>query len=1000
MRTRFNLPFGLKLGLAISLLSTGITTASVSFFYFTTHQLILHQMRSRLQIVGHFTAPLFDQTAKASIQRLKRRSEQASTAIRPEILQTLQPGDAQPSLSPEVAERLIQSEDFQSLVQILRRISELSRTEVSPEQSFYQQPKIKEADNPVSIYTYILVSLPESPDYQLLKFICSAFYQEADNWPGNPVGNLFRSPDPVFAKVFQTKTLQFGERFFTDQWGSWLTVALPIQDDSGQVIAVVGLDYEGSSEANQLRRLRYICLSIIAASVGLSGLAAYCLARRLGRPINTLRIAAQKIQSRDFDTTVDLKRNDELGLLAQAFNSMVAELRRYADSLEEKNRELEIRVEERTTQLAQANTALQTSESELRGLFGVMDDLILMFDRNGRCLKAAPTKPDKFLKSPTEHLGKTVHEVWPEAVAELQLDVIQTALVTQEAQSMEYSLLLAEGQHWFHANAVPISENTVVWVARDITAPKRAEAALRLSELKYRNIFENSQVGIGRTRLKDGLFLDVNQHFAEMMGFASAEQMIGQHTSTEFYFDAAARQQILAELEQQGGIRDFELPIRRADGSLFCGLLSVRQNLEEACLEFVITDISDRKRAEAAQQEQLHLLQVILDSMPFPIFYKDAQGLYLGCNQAFLDFRGMSRDQIVGKSVYETAPAHLAETYAAADQALFDSRGTQTYETGVAYADGSQHDVIFYKAAFLNRDGVLGGLVGAILDITDRKQAEAALQTSLEQLAIANQEIQLLNQRLKSENLRLVAELSVARQLQQMILPQEYEFKQIEGLDIAGFMEPADEVGGDYYDVLYHNGTAKIGIGDVTGHGIESGMLMVMVQTAVRTLITNNETDPRRFLNTINQVIYGNAQRMQSDKNLTLTLLDYSAGKIKLSGQHEEILVVRTDGQIEGIDTTDLGFFLGLVPDITDFIAEVEVQLQSGDGIVLYTDGITEAENSAKEYYGLERLRQVVSQNWHQSADEICQAIVEDVRSHIGKTKVYDDVTLLVLKQK
>jgi serine phosphatase RsbU (regulator of sigma subunit) len=139
---------------------------------------------------------------------------------------------------------------------------------------------------------------------------------------------------------------------------------------------------------------------------------------------------------------------------------------------------------------------------------------------------------------------------------------------------------------------------------------------------------------------------------------------------------------------------------------------------------------------------------------------------------------------------------------------------------------------------------------------------------------------------------------------------------------------------------------------------------------------------------------------MQSDRNLTLMLLDYQSGKIKLSGQHEEILVVRTSGQVEQIDTTNLGFFLGLLPDITDFIAEVEVQLQSGDGIVLYTDGITEAENSAKEYYGLERLCQVVSQHWQRSADEIRQVIVEDVRSHIGSHKVYDDITLLVLKQK
>lgn len=253
---------------------------------------------------------------------------------------------------------------------------------------------------------------------------------------------------------------------------------------------------------------------------------------------------------------------------------------------------------------------------------------------------------------------------------------------------------------------------------------------------------------------------------------------------------------------------------------------------------------------------------------------------------------------------------------------------------------------------------------------------------------------------LAAENLRMSTELAITRQIQQMILPKSEELRQIPGLDIAGFMEPADEVGGDYYDVVPHNGKVKIGIGDVTGHGLESGVLMIMVQTAVRTLLANNETDPRRFLNTINQVIYDNVQRMNSNKNLSLVLLDYQAGHVKLSGQHEMILVVRSNGQIERIDTTDLGFFLGLLPDISEFIAQAEVQLQPGDGVILYTDGITEAENEFQEYYSLERLCQVVSQNWRRSAGEIRQAIVADVQAHIGEHKVYDDITLLVLKQK
>lgn len=269
-----------------------------------------------------------------------------------------------------------------------------------------------------------------------------------------------------------------------------------------------------------------------------------------------------------------------------------------------------------------------------------------------------------------------------------------------------------------------------------------------------------------------------------------------------------------------------------------------------------------------------------------------------------------------------------------------------------------------------------------------------------QELASANQTITALNKRLEAENLRMSAELDVAQKLQQMVLPEPEELTQVDGLDIAGFMEPADEVGGDYYDVLQHEGHVIFSIGDVTGHGLKSGVVMLMVQTAVRTLLDSGMTDSIQFLNSLNRTIYNNVQRMNSDKNLTLSLFEYQNGALRFTGQHEEVLVVRQGGDIERIDTFDLGFMVGVEPDITDFLAQREISLQPGDGVVLYTDGITEAQNLDKVQYGVERLCEVVSRNWHLSASEIQQAAIANVQQHIGEQKVFDDITLLVLKQK
>jgi serine phosphatase RsbU (regulator of sigma subunit) len=173
-----------------------------------------------------------------------------------------------------------------------------------------------------------------------------------------------------------------------------------------------------------------------------------------------------------------------------------------------------------------------------------------------------------------------------------------------------------------------------------------------------------------------------------------------------------------------------------------------------------------------------------------------------------------------------------------------------------------------------------------------------------------------------------------------------------------------------------------------------------MVQTAVRTLLENQETDSKAFIDSLNRTIYGNVQRMDSDRNLTLALIDYKDGQLRISGQHEEIILVRATGDVECIDTIDLGFPIGLDANIADFIAEKTVSLSPGDLVVLYTDGITEAEDETGNFYGLDRLCQIVRQQFYQPAEKIRQAAIADVRRHIGQQKVYDDITLLVMKQK
>jgi serine phosphatase RsbU (regulator of sigma subunit) len=254
-------------------------------------------------------------------------------------------------------------------------------------------------------------------------------------------------------------------------------------------------------------------------------------------------------------------------------------------------------------------------------------------------------------------------------------------------------------------------------------------------------------------------------------------------------------------------------------------------------------------------------------------------------------------------------------------------------------------------------------------------------------------------EQLTTEKLRLQTELELARQLQQMLLPTKEELRQIKELDIAGLIEPAEEVSGDYYDVLEHNGQIKIGIGDVNGRGLQSSVVIMMAQVGVRTLLTSDESDPSRFLSILKQTVYSNLQRMQSEKNLSLALLDYQSGQLRLSGQHKSALIVRREGQVELLDPANVAP-LDFEDNLANFATQTSVQLQPGDGAVLYTDGLINAENIARECYPLERLCEVISQHWTQSAEAIKQAVIADVRRHIGSQKVQNDLTLLVIKQR
>jgi phosphoserine phosphatase RsbU/P len=240
---------------------------------------------------------------------------------------------------------------------------------------------------------------------------------------------------------------------------------------------------------------------------------------------------------------------------------------------------------------------------------------------------------------------------------------------------------------------------------------------------------------------------------------------------------------------------------------------------------------------------------------------------------------------------------------------------------------------------------------------------------------------------------RLEREMEIAQRIQVSILPKRTA---IEGLEVAAAMLPASEVGGDYYDIIPVEGGAWIGIGDVAGHGLTAGLVMLMIQSAVSALTQDRAgAAPRDILIPLNVVLLDNIRtRLAQDEHVTLTLLRYFRdGRVVYAGAHEEMIVCRADtGKCELVPTP--GTWLGAVRRIDPFTVDHTLTLRDGDLLVLYTDGVTEAWSASKEQFGLQRLCAEVERMRGESVETICENIMAAVAAWTDEQ--VDDVTLLV----
>ncbi|MCC3414518.1 MULTISPECIES: PAS domain S-box protein [unclassified Microcoleus] len=411
--------------------------------------------------------------------------------------------------------------------------------------------------------------------------------------------------------------------------------------------------------------------------------------------------------------------------------------------LDRQNKQLQAEIRTRIL----AEQALQESEAELRTIFAAMTDIVLVRNAEGRCIKIAPTSATNFAKPASEMINRTAHQVLPQSVADLVLNTIQQVIKTKQSINVEYSYTVGDREVWLDAKVSPLSAESVIMVARDITDRKQAESALRESQhfiqaiadsnpnllyvydlIEQRNVYTNRQIatilGYGAEEIQD-------------MGKAMLQTLVHPEDLSAFF------QHIQKFDRSQGGdIIEFQYRMRHKNGewrwmhSWDTVFLRQADGKPKQILG-TSNDITDRKLAEEKLLASQQRISFLLQQTPIAVIELNLSLEIITWNPAAEAIFGYSEQEAKGRVATDLI---VPESYRQQASEIFD-RGLSAKSSATSEnltKDGRIIICEWYNTELIDENGKAIGTASMAVDITERKQAETELQESaLRQRAIA-----------------------------------------------------------------------------------------------------------------------------------------------------------------------------------------------------------------------------------------------------------------------
>lgn len=431
-----------------------------------------------------------------------------------------------------------------------------------------------------------------------------------------------------------------------------------------------------------------------------------------------------------------------LGLLdSQARQLTPAQSARFQEFAELVSEELDLHLA--AVNHALTERALRDSDAELQAVFRALNDVILILDADGRYLKIAPTNPRLLHLPIQDKVGKTLHEVLPQAQADTFLSLIRYTLETQQTVSAEYTLTIEDTEVNFSTNISPLSENTVVWVARDVTEYQQAEDALQQSITQIRLIMDSVPARIAYID-QDEYYRFVNRRYEEWFQLP-AEEIVGKRVR-DLVGDPiyrSLRPQITRVLRgAEVSYEDSMISMTGEEHYMHVTYVPHREDNQVMGYYVLVYDITDRKRAEQALQKSEQDFRQLIQDLQAGVLLQGPDAEILLCNKAALDLLGVSEDQLLGRTsfdpewnvIYENGDPFPGEVHPV-PQAIARKQPIENVVMGVYRPrQGDRIWLLVNAKPELTVDGKVRRVLCTFSDITAHKQAEEALRRSHEEL--------------------------------------------------------------------------------------------------------------------------------------------------------------------------------------------------------------------------------------------------------------------------